>query len=474
MSGVRGAQLLLLLSLVGRTPAALAEPPAPAPRPSLRAQDPAADALPEGEDPGDAPLEPPAPLEAPPPPVEPPRVEPPPRRSAVPPTPTPVPAPARGPVLVLVHPAGPADRPRALALGDAAAVELAAGQGGVAVTLEALLDPGREARLLSRRAQALATARRAAEALESLDLEEAHALSEEAALALAALEALDPETEAALQTSLLGMAVAALYDSDVLRADGAFVALGAWLTAAGREAPLLAEVRRYPSKVISRFEATRAELESRPTGRIQVSSRPPGATVRVDGVERGVAPLELGGLAEGMHVVALGGPGFVATGALVDVVAAEVVPVDRPLEPDPLAAALARAPAAGAVDAAIAWARGLGVGALFLGQASALGTVRGHWIDVTAGRAEVEVEVVVRGDTAAGARAIAAEVARAQAARAPLVAAPPPLEAGPPLLTRWWFWAGVGGVVVVATAGAVVALASGGDGPPRGTAIFGF
>lgn len=478
MSQVRGVRILVVAPLVLAALAATAQVPAPRPRTSI-AEDPSDEPLPEGED--EAEPAPPSPPPPPPPVVAPsaapvlePRAVPAPARvPAVPPTPAAPRAPARGPVLVLIHPASPTERSRALALGDAAAVELAAGQGGVAVTLEALLDPGREARSLSRRAQALAVARQAAEALEALDLEEAHALGEEAVLALAALEVLDPETEAALQTSLLGLAVAALYDSDVLRADGAFVALAAWLTAAGRGAPLLAEVRRYPSKVISRFESTRAELEARPTGRLQVTSRPAGAVVRVDGVERGIAPLEVGGLAEGLHVVALGGPGFVSTGALVDVVAAEVVPVDRPLEPEPLAEALRGAPSVGAVDAAIAWARGLGVGALFLGGASALGVVRGQWIDVTAGRAEVEVEVLARGDVAAGARALAAEVDRALAARVAVVVEPPADE-GPPLTERWWFWAGVGGVVVAAAAGAVVALASGDGGPPRGTAIFGF
>jgi hypothetical protein len=480
VSHVRGARILVVAPLVLAALAATAQAPAPSPRTST-AEDPPDEPLPEGEDAAEPAAEPQppatlAPVVAPSaaPVVEPRPVPAPPRVPAVPPTPVPPPAPARGPVLVLIHPASATERARALALGDAAAVELAAGQGGVAVTLEALLDPGREGRLLTRRSQALAVARQAAEALEALDLEEAHALGEEAVLALAALEALDPETEAALQTSLLGLAVAALYDSDVLRADGAFVALAAWLTAAGRGAPLLAEVRRYPSKVISRFESTRAELEARPTGRIQVTSRPAGAAVRVDGVERGIAPLEVGGLAEGLHVVALGGPGFVSTGALVDVVADEVVPVDRPLEPEPLAEALRSAPAAGAVDAAIAWARDLGVGALFLGGASALGVVRGQWIDVTAGRAEVDVEVLASGDVAAGARALAAEVDRALVARAALAVEPPPADEGPPLTSRWWFWAGVGGVVVAAAAGAAVALASGDGGPPRGTAIFGF
>lgn len=478
MSRVPGARIAALLPLLLAAVVAHAEPPA---HPRSAAAD---DPLPEGEDAADpeptpTPAPPPSIVESRPAPAPAPAATPrpapaPPRGPAVPPPPSPPPAPARGPVLVLIHPAQPSERARALALGDAAAVELAAGQGGVAVTLEALLDPGREARLLTRRGQALAAARQGAEALEALDLEQAHPLSEEAVVALAALETQDPETEAALQTSLLGMAVAALYDSDVLRADGAFVALAAWLTAAGRDTPLLAEVRRYPSKVISRFESTRAELEARPTGRIQVISRPPGAVVRVDGVERGVAPVEIGGLAEGLHVVALGGPGLIATGALVDVVAADVVPVDRPLELDPLAVALARAPAPGAVDAAIAWARDLGVDALFLGRASALGAVRGQWIDVVAGRAEVDVEVAAAGDIAAGARLIAAEVDRGLAARASLAAPPPPVDEGPPLTARWWFWAGVGGVLVAAAAGAVVALAAGEDGTPPGTAIFGF
>jgi hypothetical protein len=100
--------------------------------------------------------------------------------------------------------------------------------------------------------------------------------------------------------------------------------------------------------------------------------------------------------------------------------------------------------------------------------------VRGQWIDVVAGRAEVDVEVAAAGDVAAGARLIAAEVERGLVARASLGAPPPPVDEGPPLTARWWFWAGVGGVVVAAAAGAAVALAAGGDGPPPGTAIFGF
>ncbi len=436
------------------------------------------DELPEGEDaPAAAPAPSPSPTPSPTPSAAPPAP------SAPPPTSAPAVAPPEAPslppvdagrILVLIRPAGDRDRVDAVAIGDAAAGLLARARGGGAVQAQDALDPDRALRARRARDEALALARRGAEALDALDLEIARDSAEEAALALAALPGGDREVDQALQESLLGMAVAALYDNDVLRADGAFVALAALLASGGRDTPLLADLRRYPSKVIARFESTRADIEARPTGRVAVRSTPEGATVRIDGIERGRAPTEIGGLAEGLHVVALEGVGMVTTTALVDVVASDVVPVERALSGDPLAEALAAVPPSAPVADAAAWARALGVRWLFLGETTALGAVRGSWIEVDAAAARASVDVALGGGVEGSARKLVDAIDAAERARlAPVVAEAPPDE-GDGLTDRWWFWAGVGGAVALAAAGALIAVSATGDGLPRGTAIFGF
>lgn len=70
------------------------------------------------------------------------------------------------------------------------------------------------------------------------------------------------------------------------------------------------------------------------TGRLDVSSDPPGAQVRVDGVVRGVTPLTLDAVEARDHRIALSGDGGtiyrnvrVAAGATASVVASLPVPV---------------------------------------------------------------------------------------------------------------------------------------------------
>lgn len=81
-------------------------------------------------------------------------------------------------------------------------------------------------------------------------------------------------------------------------------------------------------------------LEAPATGQISVRSEPAGATVTVDGVQRGVAPLSVADLAPGDHEVVLQGPGGSATHK-VTVQAGATASLIAPLTPSAPAAAAA-------------------------------------------------------------------------------------------------------------------------------------
>jgi len=367
--------------------------------------------------------------------------------------------------LALAFPAGGeavlilTDEPREAAQAVAIADETARRLGSSKRALD-LLDPERAARNDGNKKSLREKVDRGLDALEALDLGNARDGLEEAVLGIAALE--EGEEGRALREALLGLAVVALYENDALRADGLFVGLAAMGRAGGATAPPVG-AERYPSKIVTRYAAVEAELESRPTGRIAVTSDPPGATIFVDGIDRGQAPAEIGGLAEGLHVVALRHPWLVPVAAFVDVVADDVVPMNRKLDLGPVQAALDALgdPAALAPDG------------IYVGHIQG-GAIRGEWIDAK-GRAVVP-ELAIGGGTDSVAQRLADAIAKA-GARAP----PPVIVAAPPiqpedtdgLTHQWWFWAGVGGAIVLA-AGAVAIAAQEEPGIPRSTAVFGF
>jgi hypothetical protein len=83
--------------------------------------------------------------------------------------------------------------------------------------------------------------------------------------------------------------------------------------------------------------AAASDLSSRPAaagvGSLLVRSRPPGATVRVDGAEVGVTPVEVPDVAFGTHLVRIELPGYRPWVSDVDISGTEQVRVGASLEP---------------------------------------------------------------------------------------------------------------------------------------------
>ncbi len=96
----------------------------------------------------------------------------------------------------------------------------------------------------------------------------------------------------------------------------------------------------YNDDVRGYFEQVQREMAIEPTGRLAVTTTPPGAEVRVDGVQRGYAPIALTSTPAGTHWVEVALDGWYRAGRLVELAPAGDVKVALQLEPIPKAAEL--------------------------------------------------------------------------------------------------------------------------------------
>lgn len=365
------------------------------------------------------------------------------------------PATAPEPRLEVAVLSGPGlERPRAAALQLALGRRLAAARGLEWAAPERPDPTG----------SALARIEAGQAAFERLELQTA---AQELEAGVLALGAAAPRHEA-LPGALFALGATALYDGRPADALGLF-------TAVAVSSPDF-QPEGVPEHVQSRLERVRATLKERPTGALRVGVSP-RAEVWVDGVRRGEAPIEVEGLADGVHLVRLSAPGYAPVARLVSVESEGSPALTEALEPlPPLPLTLTVAEAADP-DLARGAALRLGVSHLVALRPVGADTLAGVWVfpEGTGSGARP-----LRIDGAAGSESVLADLILQHLAAAE--AAPPPPSKGegkPDDDGSLWLWTGLGAVVLGAVAGGIalsVAASDDGDpGPPPGNvAILGF
>lgn len=132
----------------------------------------------------------------------------------------------------------------------------------------------------------------------------------------------------------------------------------------------------YPSALIAIHDGVRAQLVSGLLGSLSVESDPSPARVFLDGIERGVTPMEVVNIPPGIHSLKLSRPGFVTHVEPIEVVSYRVDRASTRLEPQ-------RHPHLGS-----AFTPG---GAK---DADALGTTVAEWVGEIADRARLDLAIV--------------------------------------------------------------------------------
>lgn len=221
------------------------------------------------------------------------------------------------------------------------------------------------------------------------------------------------------------------------------------------------------------LEKAKAEVGNRPKAVMSFKTEPTGTEVTVQGESQGGTPVpDKEGLPSGRHLVLFHHPGYVPAGLLVDVsgATAEAKATLTPVEK--YAAALKEAE--GLATAANLTATVAPAGALGLAR-----TMKARFLVIVpvpddSGSATLQVWDMDSGgklkdvtlDAPASFGTAAAAVKRWMANPAPAVTSEGPMAVAEPgksdsVLNKWWFWAAVGGVVVVgATTGVVAGVAS--------------
>jgi len=261
----------------------------------------------------------------------------------------------------------------------------------------------------------------------------------------------------------------------------------------------------FPPDVVERFEASGPRRSETADGTVHVESAPSGALIYIDYVARGYAPIDVGGMIDGEHVVRVLRPGATPFVQTIEVSHGHADDVNAFLDDDPDLAGLADGVAA-VRDASL---ESIGPGSVLgelatLLQLDELGVIR-----VSAGQTTdtVEFEFMVF-DTTSGQRLLRAhgpapvavgqlESAVGQLVTAAMQVALRPrqiqvhdadngdvIPVGPgtpethaePLTHKWWFWTAIGGAVVVGViVGVAVASRGGGlSSDPRGQVVFEF
>lgn len=387
------------------------------------------------------------------------------------------PEPASGPalpdpegVLVVVVAEDPAAADRARAISVAATEALAKRLGRIAADLDAALDPAAEMRDAAAIAEAHALSLEGIAAFEGLELEAAEAALDEAILSLLPhVPQLAPDDRQRFATALFAYATTVLFEGRTDDADALYLALFAL------EPGFSPEAGRYPSNVIERFEDLRGALDP-PTGRLRVESSPAGAEVWIDGAFRGRAPVEVGGLRAGGHLVSVREGGYLPAGEI-----GRVAPDTVTTEAVTLAATAGARRRAALVPALVDRPSEAAevLADLHVEQAALVrlrtrlagDTAGGLRVDLTSGRVVGEMGPMSVSASPDVAGAAIAEGLLGLAPAAPVAEAVTP---GPPILEQWWFWTAIAVAAVAAGTSVAVVATRGDDGPPRNTAIFRF
>ena len=266
----------------------------------------------------------------------------------------------------------------------------------------------------------------------------------------------------------------------------------------------------FNPEVVSRYEAARPRDAAAPSGSIAIESDPPGAIAYVDGMARGVTPLDVEGLLAGEHTVRMSSPGSlsfiertnVSRGRRAGPVSAFLMENEGM---EGLADAIANLPTDSAMTPeregpTVQVGQILGVDTLGVIRVSAedtdetvhlellifrlsdrIRTLRIHGpVPTELGRLEAGVMELVRQGFAAAVRPQQeADVEEAAPAIDPelLAQGEPEDEAGDgSIWTRWWLWAAIGGAVAVGVTVGIVASGGGEElgTDPSGTVIIEF
>lgn len=400
------------------------------------------------------------------PPPKPPPVLPPPSAPPAPPVATSGPT-----VLVVLIPNEPAKIEAGRRIGASATRMLAEQTQRRPASLAARLDPGAA---LGRRAgitRSKQLIEEGVQAFEELDLETAGTKLDIGVNQLLAYERfLSDRDREVLSLAIFAYGATVLFEGQTELADSIFVAL------AVTDPEFTPSSDRYPSNVVDRFTALAGSVASRPSGTLTVETVPPGATVYVDGTFRGFAPLDVGGLPDGWHVVTTERLGYRPFGTLAPVPADRTSTLELELEPSDVVDRVAELdPRASDDEAAVrAMRKAFGVDAIaVLRYMTPLSgdRVEGMLIDGDEPPLKLPSTAIQSSDPEVAAKAILLGFDAARQAKV-VTATAPVAEAGAPVTGEWWFWAAVTGAVVVAAAGTVAVVASRGDsGPPSNSPV---
>lgn len=401
--------------------------------------------------------------------------------------PEPEPAPSGPRLVVLVLTDDLRHAGAALRISRATTAQLARAQGMEPADVIKLLDPDAARVTRDEMRDGLASVRRAEKALEALELDTA---AVEADIAVAALlgqiDRLGASQREALDRALFAMGTTALFQGQGTVADSVFVAL------AQLSPSFVPDRDRLPDNVVERYGLVKASLHERPTGRMHITSNPPGAAVWVDGEFRGSTPVDVESLIDGQHAVVIERTSYRAYGTLCQVTGGRTARLDLDLERTGATSVVDNLSTGITIDAerAMEVGRRLGVtrlAALWLDSSLSGDRISGLWLDVAAGKtlATVPSTEIVEEPDVASATIVGAIAAAIGAKNAPpagpqtSLTEPGPSAATPGLefMNEWWFWAAVGGAVAVAAASTAVVVAATDDGPgrpPNGLIPFGF
>ncbi|NOY92406.1 MAG: PEGA domain-containing protein, partial [Deltaproteobacteria bacterium] len=145
----------------------------------------------------------------------------------------------------------------------------------------------------------------------------------------------------------------------------------------------------FPPDVIERFNAARPRHADTANGQVHIESAPTGALIYVDYVARGYAPIDVGGLLDGEHVVRVLRPGATPFVQTIEVNRGRAEDVNAFLDDDPDVAGLADA-VAGVRDASL---DSIGAGSVLGELATLLDLDELGVIRVSAGESEDTVEL---------------------------------------------------------------------------------
>ncbi len=212
--------------------------------------------------------------------------------------------------ILIVHPEGPASEAAAARLYSLLSQTLADSTRFQAVGLAELL--GSEAQAAGAPADLRKRFQRAREAYDNLELDRAIKLLERTA------RALEAGVDSGLDLDLYTQVLIYLGASKLLVGDSAggrriFSKL-AGINPRAEINPMI-----FPPSLVSAFEQETEKLSAQPGGSLDLRSKPAGATIWIDGRERGATPRHLTDLRPGAHVVRLTRLGYRPVGALVQV-----------------------------------------------------------------------------------------------------------------------------------------------------------